>query len=125
MPGLIVEREGGRLTGASFGVSRELLRELGSGAVQPEAACDLHGLRAEAARAQLSRFILSSAEHGRRAVLVICGRGAHSGSGGPVLLELAITTLTAPPVATHVLAFASAEAALGGEGALLVRLRRR
>ena len=112
------------MTAASFGVSRAMLRELGRGALRPEATSDLHGLRAEVARAQLTRFILDSAEHGRRAVLVICGRGAHSGSTGPVLLELAITTLAEPPLAVHVLAFASAPPPLGGEGALLVRLRR-
>ena len=122
---LTVERQGGRVTGAGYGVSNEMLHALGSGEPRAEATCDLHGLRSEAARARLERFILGSAERGLRAVLVICGRGAHSGSTGPVLRELAVATLGQPPVAERVLAFATAPAVLGGEGALMVRLRRR
>jgi DNA-nicking Smr family endonuclease len=121
---LSVAREAGRVTGASYGVAHDLLHELGSGSLPAEASCDLHGLRAEAARAQLTRFIQSSVAQRRRVVLVICGRGVHSGSTGPVLLDVAVTTLAEPPVAVHVLAFASAAPAQGGEGALLVRLRR-
>jgi DNA-nicking Smr family endonuclease len=123
VPGLTVEWTGGRVTGASFGVSHEMLRALGRGALRAEATCDLHGLCADVARLQLVRFITGSADRGRRVVLVVCGRGAHSGSVGPVLLDLAITALAEPPLAARVLAFVSAPPALGGQGALLVRLR--
>ena len=122
---LTVERQGSRVTGASFGVSHETLHKLGRGGTRFEATCDLHGLRAEAARMRLERFIAESVALDRRAVLVICGRGVHSGLAGPVLLEMAVRTLGQPPAAQHVLAFASAAPAQGGEGALMVLLRRR
>ena len=122
--GLAVEREGARVTGAGFGVSRETVRALGRGEIRFEASCDLHGLRAEAAAARLRRFIEESSANGRRAVLVVCGRGLHSGPDGPVLLEVAVETLCKVPARRHVLAFSSASPAQGGEGALLVMLRR-
>jgi DNA-nicking Smr family endonuclease len=122
---LTVERAGGRVMGAGAGVSHELVHDLGSGSLRAEATLDLHGLRAEVAGPRLVRFIATSAALGRRVVLVIGGRGAHSGPAGPVLLELAIACLSAPPAVAHVLAFVSAPPAWGGQGALLVRLRRR
>jgi DNA-nicking Smr family endonuclease len=121
---LVVEREGNRVTGAGFGVSRETLRALGRGEIRAEASCDLHGLHREGAAARLRRFIEDSAARGRRAVLVVCGRGLRSGPGGPVLLDVAVETLGESVVRRQVLAFASAPPARGGEGALMVMLRR-
>jgi DNA-nicking Smr family endonuclease len=112
----------GRIRAAAPSVSRETVQALGKGA-PPEATCDLHGLRAEAAEARLARFIEDSVGRGLRRVLVVCGRGQHSGAAGPVLRELAVSALTGPAVGRHVLAFASAPPRLGGEGALLVLLR--
>ena len=123
-PALVVEWQGRRVTGASFGVSHETLHELGRGGTRFEATCDLHGLRAGAAQVRLARFIVESVALDRRAVLVICGRGLHSGLAGPVLLEMAVRTLGQRPAAQHVLAFVSAGPAQGGEGALMVLLRR-
>jgi DNA-nicking Smr family endonuclease len=121
--GISVERIGGRVAGAAPGVSRQLLRVLGKGELAVEATCDLHGMRAEAARARLRGFIEVSAERGRHCVLIVCGRGLHSGPTGPVLLELTTEALGQPPLGQHVLAFATAPASHGGEGALVVRLR--
>jgi DNA-nicking Smr family endonuclease len=124
-PRLHVERCDGRVTGAAAGVSRETVRALGRGEPPAEATCDLHGLRAEAARARLERFIEESASRGRRVVLIVCGRGLHSGVQGPVLLELTIETLAGSSACRHVLAFTSASRGQGGEGALRVLLRHR
>jgi DNA-nicking Smr family endonuclease len=117
---IAIDRDGGQVTGAAGGVSHELLRTLGRGDTPIEATCDLHGMRAEAARARLRGFIEVSVERGRRVVLVVCGRGLHSGPTGPVLLEMTIETLGQ---SQHVLAFTSAAAKHGGEGALMVQLR--
>jgi DNA-nicking Smr family endonuclease len=121
---LLVEREGSRVACAGFGVSRERLRALGRGDVRAEAFCDLHGLRAEAAAARLHRFVQEAAAQGRRSVLVICGRGLHSGPGGQVLLDVAVETLCTSALCRYVLAFSSAAPAQGGDGALMVLLRR-
>lgn len=121
---LVVEREGSRVACAGFGFSRENLRALGRGEFRPEVTCDLHGLRAEAAAANLRRFIMEAAAHGRRVVRVVCGRGLHSGPGGPVLLEVAVETLCTSALRRYVLAFSSSAPAQGGDGALAVMLRR-
>jgi DNA-nicking Smr family endonuclease len=120
----MVERRDGGLVGARFGVSHETLRYLARGEFLAEARCDLHGLRAEAASQRLRSFLQESVARGRRTVLVVCGRGLHSGPAGPVLLDVASEILARSPVSRHVQAFASATPTRGGEGALMVLLRR-
>jgi DNA-nicking Smr family endonuclease len=122
--GLIVERVDGAITGASHGVSRETLRALARGDLGAESTCDLHGLGAEAARHRIQQFVRDSAGSGRRAVLVICGRGLHSGSDGPVLRDVAVSELCGRQASTYVLAFSTATPVRGGDGALAILLRR-
>lgn len=122
--GWAITRQGGLVSAAAPGVARATVSALGRGELPIEDICDLHGMRAEAARGRLERFIVSRAERGCRALLVICGRGLHSGPEGPVLLDLAIEVLTGAAVGRHVLAFASAPPRQGGEGALAVLLRK-
>jgi len=121
---LIVEREDGAITGASHGVSRETLRALARGDMGAESTCDLHGLGAEAARRRTQQFVRDSAAAGRRAVLIICGRGLHSGGGGSVLRDVVVSELCSRQARTHVLAFSTATPARGGDGALAILLRR-
>lgn len=122
--GLQVERDGGAVTGASHGVSRQTLRDLRRGVIRIEATCDLHGLHAEQARRRLQQFVEESVRRGRHAVAVICGRGRHSGPEGPILREVVIEALGTRALLAQVIAFASAAPAQGGEGALLLLLRR-
>jgi DNA-nicking Smr family endonuclease len=122
--GLVVDRQDGMITGASHGVSRETLRELARGEIRAESTCDLHGFDAESARRRIQQFVRDSAVAGRRAVLVICGRGLHSGSEGPVLREVAVRELCSRQARAHVLAFSTASPARGGDGALAILLRR-
>jgi DNA-nicking Smr family endonuclease len=121
---LVVNRQGGGITGASHGVSRETLRALARGDIRAEDTCDLHGLGAEAARHRIQHFVRDSAIVGIRAVLVICGRGLHSGGDGPVLRDVAIQVLCGRQARAHVLGFSTAAPARGGDGALAVLLRR-
>jgi DNA-nicking Smr family endonuclease len=121
---LVVSREDGSITGASHGVSRETLRDLARGDIRAEGICDLHGLGAEAARRRIQQFVRDSAAAGRRAVLVICGRGLHSGGEGSVLRDVTVSELCSHQAREHVLAFSTATAARGGDGALAVLLRR-
>lgn len=122
---LVVDRQEGRVTGASFGVSHLILRALSRGEIRPEASCDLHGLRAESARRKVQNLVEESAAAGRRAVLVVFGRGRHSGPEGPVLREVVIDSLCRAPLLARVLAFSSAARADGGDGAIVILLRRR
>ena len=122
---LQVDGEGENLTGAAFGVAHDLVRSLARGEIEPEAELNLHRSTADAAAHQAERFIEQSVEQGRRCVLIIHGRGLHSGPGGPALRPALVELLCARPVARQVLAFASAPSRYGGPGALIVLLRRR
>ena len=121
---LVVERQDGTITGASHGVSRETLRALARGEIRAESTCDLHGFGAEAARHRIQQWVRESAVAGRRAVLVICGRGLHSGGEGPVLRDVAVSELCSSALRSRVLAFSSASPSRGGDGALAILLRR-
>ena len=121
---LAVDRQDGLITGASYGVSRATIRALARGEIRAESTCDLHGLAAEAARHRIQLFIRESAGTGRRAVLVICGRGKHSGGESPVLRDVAVDELCNRSTRTQVLAFSTAAPARGGDGALAILLRR-
>ena len=122
---LHVDGEGEQLSAAAFGVAHNLVRSLARGEIEPEAELNLHHLTADAAAHQAERFIEQSVEMGRRCVLLIHGRGLHSGASGPALRPALVELLCGRPVAKHVLAFTSAPPRLGGAGALLVLLRRR
>lgn len=121
---LHVDDDGDRLTGAAFGVAHDLVRSLARGEIVPEAELDLHHLTADAAAHQAERFIEQSVEKGRRCVLLIHGRGLHSGPSGPALRPALVESLCRLPLAKHVLAVASAPPRHGGPGALLVLLGR-
>jgi len=105
-------------------VAHDLVRSLARGEIVPEAELNLHHLTADTAAHQAERFIEESVASGRRCVLLIHGRGLHSGPGGPALRPALVEFLCRQPLAQHVLAFTSAPPRHGGAGALLVLLRR-
>jgi DNA-nicking Smr family endonuclease len=119
--------EAGAMTieGRASGVDTRAFRALKTGDTAVEARLDLHGLPRERASAALERFVAGARADGRRAVLVIHGRGAHSDDARPVLKPLVWRWLaSAPAAAEAVLAFASARPGQGGDGATLLLLRR-
>lgn len=122
---LHVDGEGESLAAAAFGVAHDLVRSLARGEIEPEAESDLHHLSADVAAHRAERFIEQSVAKGRRCVLLIHGRGLHSGPSGPTLRSALVEFLCRRPLAKHVLAFTSAPPRHGGPGALLVLLRRR
>jgi DNA-nicking Smr family endonuclease len=119
-----VEEAGDTWVGRGDGADRRLLRRLRRGEIPVEATLDLHGRRrAEAAR-DLDRFLADARAAGRRCLLVIHGRGLHSGAAGPALRDVLRAALTRGDAAAGILAFASAPPPIGGAGATLVLLRR-
>lgn len=120
-----VETTGGSIEGRGRGVDVKLLRRLKAGEVTVEARLDLHGhARADALDA-LERFFERARAEGKRCLLVIHGRGAHSQDDAPVLKPLVWRWLAASPASAFaVLAFASARPGQGGDGATLVLLRK-
>ena len=118
-----LEEEGGPLRGRRQEVDRGLLRKLRRGDLRPTARLDLHGRRAEDARALLAHFLDRQKAQGQRVVLVICGRGTHSPGGAGVLRSEIGAWLSTGPASRHVLGFTSARPEAGGDGAVDVLLR--
>jgi len=115
---------GEAIEGRATGVDVKLLRRLKAGEVRVEARLDLHGRKRDDALGALARFVADARAQGRRCVLVVHGRGAHSADDAPVLKPLVWRWLAASSLAASaVLAFASARPAQGGVGATLVLLR--
>jgi DNA-nicking Smr family endonuclease len=111
-------------TARADGVDRRIFRKLRRGEIPVEARVDLHGLtRANAARA-LARFMTASRGADHRCLLVIHGRGLHSGGEGAALRELVRRELTAAAHTGAVLACGTAAPCQGGPGATVVYLRR-
>ncbi len=118
-----VKEVGESVFGVAPGVNRRLLKGLRGGEYPVAAQVDLHGLSANKATAALERFLTAARTAGHRCVLVIHGRGLHSGPDGPVLMSATRQCLSTGRARRHVLAFVSAPPARGGTGALLVLLR--
>lgn len=109
--------------GRSKGVNDRQLADLAAGRIAVERRIDLHGLRADPARHAIERDLARAAADRLKCVLVVHGKGTHSG-GAAVLGDLAVEVMRRPPSARHVLAFCPAQPRDGGEGALYVLVRR-
>jgi DNA-nicking Smr family endonuclease len=121
--GFEVERSGERCEGLARGIDRAHLARLRRGEQRVERRVDLHGLTAAEARRALAAALRAAFAEGLRCVLVVHGRGLRS-EAGPVLRDGLAEWLTAPPLASLVMAFASAQPRDGGPGASYVLLRR-
>lgn len=120
-----IETVGDAIAGRGVGVDARLLRRLKAGEPRVEARLDLHGRPRREAEDALERFVRGAREQGQRCVLVIHGRGAHSADETPVLKPMVWRWLaSSAAAAAAVLAFASARAGEGGDGATRVLLRR-
>jgi DNA-nicking Smr family endonuclease len=121
-PKLWVERHAERVRARADGLPVRVSTELESGRSVPRRVFDLHRMTAVEACQTLDSEIRRARREGASVVLVVCGRGTHSGVHGPVLPELAIERLS-EELAAEVLAFSTAPRQWGGNGALIVRLR--
>lgn len=92
-------------------------------ATRPQAQLDLHGddvWGVDDACTRVGDFISEEVRKGVTRVLIITGKGIHSGSNGPRLTPAVRTFLCKHPFVESV---TSARRDRGGEGALEVRLR--
>lgn len=88
---------------------------------KPEGRLDLHGMTQDAAHTALEAFILRMHAEGRRHLLIITGKGP----GGDGVLKRAVPQwLNSASLRPLLLGFEHAPKKLGGEGALLVLLRK-
>jgi DNA-nicking Smr family endonuclease len=109
---------------APGGVDRATVERLKRGQVNVEARIDLHGMDQRTAFASLVGFVETSSRAGRRALLVITGKGPVSDGGG-VLRRNAPNWLMSSPLAGRILTIQPAHTRHGGEGAFYLLLRRK
>lgn len=109
-----------RLSFCRPGFPSKRMRELRQGLIYWEARLDLHGLKVEGAKDSLLRFIHKEYDLSHRCLLIIHGKGGQRGET-PVLKNLVHRWL---PQIPEVLAYHSAIAKDGGNGALYVLLKR-
>lgn len=86
------------------------------------ATLDLHGHTSKQALQALSEFFVHERGSAPSRVLVIVGKGRRAPGGSGVLRASIADWLSSPPLAVHVLAFATAPANQGGTGAIVVLL---
>jgi len=108
--------------GKMVGLDKRTGERMKKGEMVIDGRIDLHGLIQDAAHGALRRFVLTSAEMGRRCLLVITGKGRE---GGGVLRREVPRWLNEPSLRGVVLAFSYAQPKHGGDGALYVLLKRR
>ena len=107
---------------ARSGLQKKITRRLKRGDYDFTATLDLHGHTTAEAQKLLANFLLDAGESGDSAILIIHGKGLHSGGAGGVLKRFTLDWLKRQP---EVKAFCSALPKDGGTGAVYVLLRRR
>ena len=120
--GFVVSHTAEYVEGASTWVPPEVFRRLHGGHFAIQGHVDLHGLHVDTAREAFDRFMKRSVASGKRAVLVVHGRGRRS-PGPPALKRHLFDWLTRGPWKRWVIAFTSARTCDGGAGATYVLLR--
>ncbi|MBT9506132.1 Smr/MutS family protein [Rhodoferax sp.] len=101
------------------GIGPDVTRKLRRGDWSIQRQIDLHGMRRDEAREQLSFFIREAHKQGIRCVRVVHGKGLGSPGKAPVLKSRVHSWLVQKQ---EVLAFVQAKPADGGAGALVVLL---
>lgn len=109
--------------GQVAGVDRRQADRFKRGRTPIEAKIDLHGLTLERAHRRLTEFLETAQEDGRRAVLVVTGKGVREGTG--VIRMQVPRWLNEPRLRPLILAYEYAQPKDGGMGALYILLRKR
>ena len=122
--GFVVSDTPEYIEGTGYNVSPEFARRLHRGDFSIQAHIDLHGLCVKEARTVFEQFLKDSIMAGKRAVLIVHGRGLSS-PDKPVLKTMVVEWLRCGPWRKWVIAFSSARSFDGGAGATYVLLRQR
>ena len=109
----------------SLSIDKRTDEKLRRGKMRPEGTLDLHGHTREEARHALIQFIQRGHAQGKRAVLIITGKGYHSAEPGGILRQAVPEWLEEHPLNQIVLKYHKAQPKDGGEGALYVLIRRK
>ena len=122
--GFVVSLTPEYVEGMAHNVNPEVARRLHRGEFSIQDHIDLHGLRVFDAHEAVDEFLKQSITSGKRAVLIIHGRGLSSPSE-PILKSKVYRWLTTSPWHKWVIAFTSARMCDGGTGATYVLLRQK
>jgi DNA-nicking Smr family endonuclease len=122
--GFIISDTAEYIEGIGYGVNPDVARRLHQGDFSIQAHLDLHGLVAADAKEAFEQFLKEASLSGKKAVLVVHGRGLSSPTE-PVLKAKVKEWLTTGPWRKWVIAFTSARACDGGTGATYILLRQR
>lgn len=112
------------MEGTGFGMPVEFAKRLHRGDFSIQGHIDLHGLSAREAREVFDAFLREAIAAGKRAVLIVHGRGLSS-VDEPVLKNKVSQWLTSRHWRKWLIAYASARGCDGGAGATYVLLRNR
>ena len=112
------------MEGTGYNVNPEIARRLHRGDFSIQAHIDLHGLSAAQAKETVDFFLKEVLMTGKRAVLIVHGRGLCS-PHKPVLKAKVVEWLTSGYWRKWVIAFSSARLCDGGAGGTYVLLRER
>ena len=99
------------------------MKQLKLGRVSPDAFLDLHGCKRVDVAAKVSHFLNNSYHHGHLTVVIITGKGLHS-EGGVAVLRDETEQFLATQCASLVSEWGRAPKQYGGNGALVVFLRK-
>jgi len=121
--GFVIRHTAEYVQGGPEWIPPELFRRIHGGHFSVQAHVDLHGLNLAAAKDDFDAFMRDAVASGKRAVLVVHGRGRCS-PGPPVLKTKLYGWLTRGLWKRWVIAFTSARSCDGGAGATYVLLRR-
>ena len=122
--GFVVSATPEYIEGTGYDVHPEFAGRLHRGDFSIQAHVDLHGQGVAEAKKTFEEFLKGAVNSGKRAVLIIHGRGLSS-PGEPVLKNNVRDWLTRGHWRKWVIAFSSAQSYDGGTGATYVLLRRR
>ena len=103
------------------GLQHKQMKRLQQGKIPFEAAIDLHHMTLKEAEQAVRAFVRDSRAHGMKCIKIIHGRGLHTRPGRITLLHMVRYLLTE---IEGVLAYSATPQALGGNGAVLVLLKR-
>jgi DNA-nicking Smr family endonuclease len=122
--GFIISKTPEYMEGTGRDIPPEFAERLHRGDFSIQAHIDLHGMSAAQAKEAFENFLNEAIMAGKRAVLIIHGRGISS-PGEPVLKTKVSEWLTRSHWRKWVIAFTSAQSYDGGAGATYVLLRHR
>jgi DNA-nicking Smr family endonuclease len=122
--GFVVAHTPEYIEGTGYRVHPQVIKRLHRGDFSIQAHIDLHGLTVERAQEAFEAFLKASIQGGKRAVLIVHGRGLSSPTA-PVLKTKVFEWLTCGHWRKWIIAFSSARPCDGGTGATYVLLRNR